>query len=180
MSTRKTTAALAFAALVALASFSVARAGPGFGPFGGGAGGGGAATPAVFVDVILTGDVACAHHTTITNWTEITDTDGAFAAGVFTAPKSGVYSMTTQQRYTNAVAVLAQLRWEDDPGGVPVDNRYWGNFAANSQKASILVKSLALESGDKIYFECTGAATLQAATWAGEPLTYANITFIAP
>ncbi len=177
MSTRKTTAALAFAALVALASFSVARAGPGFGPFGGG--GGGAATPAVFVNVVLTGDGACADNTTITNWTEVTDTDGAFAAGVFTAPKAGVYSITTQQRYTATVAILSQLRWEANPGGVPVDNRYWGNFGSN-QKGSILVKSLALASGDKIYFECTGAATLDAAGAGGEALTYASITFIAP
>lgn len=106
----------------------------------------------------------------ITDWTEVEDSDSAFATGVFTVPpgKAGKYMINFNLRFTSASGVAALIK--------TTDYTYWGDFGATTHKATNCQIIAHLDVGDTVSFQLTGATpNVDAVSAGGAILTYAMI-----
>ena len=127
------------------------------------------------VGVKLTSDTSQASSTTITNWTEMWDTGGDFASGVFTCPSAGRYEVTLTVRWTGNIAAAAVIVWEEDPAGSPTTNKFLGSFHS-SNRASTASMVVNAASADEISFEINGTTGTMDAAGSGTILTYGSIS----
>lgn len=105
----------------------------------------------------------------ITDWTEVVDSDSAFATGIFTVPagKAGKYMVTFCARYTaqaDIVAVIKTSAYE-----------YWGSMGGDT-RASVATAIFDLAVSDTLSFQVSGGTPTIDATGSGNrKLTYAMI-----